>query len=265
MSPKPLSTDPCVDNVAPCVEARGVTDRGEVRVRNEDSFGVHDDLKLYVVADGVAGRDHGDVASKMAVDLVSRFVRRVRPSWPEASRDGQDPIAELFAAAVRHANRKINREARKQEEGRGMSTTFVGAMVDGAKVYLAHVGDSRAYRLRDGVLTQLTIDHSVANELGGARRPMDWLIAAMNPAALTRAVGLNENVDVAMQVERAVPGDVLLLCSDGISNMLDPSDISSILDAVHDAEVAARALVAAANAAGGRDNSTAVVVRFLAP
>jgi PPM family protein phosphatase len=265
MSPKPLCIQQILEeSTTPCVESAGATDRGEVRTRNEDNYAVYDDLGLYVVADGVAGRDHGDLASKMAVELVGNFVRRVAPTWPTSANDGADPCAALIAAAVRHANRRIHREAEKQAEGRGMSTTFVGALVEGNTVHVAHVGDSRAYLFRDGELVQLTRDHSVANEMADRTRPIDWLVAAMNPAALTRALGLYQGVDVAVRTEHALPGDLMLLCSDGISNMLDPSDIAAILGAVRDIEVCARALIAAANAAGGRDNSTAVVLRFCA-
>lgn len=246
------------------MEVAGGTDRGDVRVRNEDSYGVFEHLGLYMVADGVAGRSHGDVASRMAVDLVHRYVDRVRPTWPAIGNDEQDPSAELLTAAVRHANRRIFREGLTQGEGRGMTTTFVGALVEGTQVTLAHVGDSRAYRLRGGRLEQLTVDHCLGNEMARSRRPGDWLLAHVNPAALTRAVGLFESVDVATQRLEAEPGDLLLLCTDGLTNMIDSADIEGILGAVavRNLEVTARALIANAKAAGGLDNITVVLIRW---
>lgn len=262
MSPKPLSAERCLEAARACVDVAGATDRGEVRARNEDSYGVFEDLGLYLVADGVAGRAHGDVASRMAVDLIHRYVDRVRPTWPTEAHDERDPLAELLAAAVRYANRRIFRDGLADGEGRGMTTTFVGVLVEGDKVCLAHVGDSRAYRLRRGHLEQLTVDHSLGNEMAQGRRPGDWLLAHVNPAALTRAVGLFESVDVTLQVDRAEPGDILLLCSDGLTNMIDSADIAGILGAVRDLEVSARALIATAKAAGGLDNITVVLVRW---
>jgi protein phosphatase len=241
------------------VEAAGHTDRGKVRRRNEDSFAVRNQLGLFVVADGVSGREHGDVASRTAVDRVTHYVAEAAGATPG---DLHDPAPTLFEEAVRKANREIYREGLKQGEGRGMTTTFVGALVHGEELCLAHVGDSRAYRYRDGHLVQMTMDHSVGNELFTSRRPDDWRLLGVNLAALTRALGLHESVQVAVQEAEARAGDVLLLCSDGLSNMLPTAEIEDILARESDLELCAEALVSAANDAGGFDNTTVVLVRW---
>ena len=266
MSPKPLPAEVCREELFLQLEAAGETDRGYVRVRNEDAFGVHRDIGLFMVADGVSGREAGDVASRMAVDSVGEFLTRVYQTWPRNPRHGgEEPEAAMFAAALRHANRRIFREGREmQAEGRGMTTTFVGALCSGDQVCVAHVGDSRAYRLRRGQLIQLTEDHSLGNEIGHSRRAEEWLFAGVNPAALTRALGLFETVEPTVAVDRPEPGDVLLLCSDGLTNMLDPDEIADLLTHITDVELCARALVIAANTAGGGDNTTVVVVRWQA-
>lgn len=265
MSPKPLPAEVCQEALALHVAFAADTDRGYVRLRNEDAFGVCPEVGLFMVADGVSGREAGDVASRLAVDSVGEFVSRVRDTWPARGREGQDREAALFAAALRHANRRIHREAReKQPEGRGMTTTFVGALCTGDKLCVAHVGDSRAYRLRRGRLLQLTEDHSVANEAGRDRRADDWLSAGVNPAALTRALGLFDTVEPTLAVDHPEPDDVLLLCSDGLTNMLDVHEIADLMVHITNVEMCARSLVVAANSAGGGDNTTVVVVRWSA-
>jgi protein phosphatase len=266
VSPKPLPAEVCREELFLQLEAAGESDRGYVRQRNEDAFGMVPEVGLYMVADGVSGREAGDVASRMAVDTVCEFVHRVHDTWPRRPRHaGDDPEAALFAAALRHANRAIYREGReKQPEGRGMTTTFVGALCSGDKLVVAHVGDSRAYRLRRGHLIQLTEDHCLGNEIGRNRRADEWLFAGVNPAALTRALGLFDTVEPTLAVDRPEPDDVLLLCSDGLTNMLDPHEIADIMTHITDVELCARALVVAANTAGGGDNTTVIVVRWRA-
>lgn len=254
MSPKPFTLLPCDDLPRLVVEAAGESDRGRVRRRNEDSFVVGHGCGLYAVADGVSGREHGDIASRTAIECVSQFVTRARGDESSA--------AALLDAAVRDANHQVYVEGLKQGVGRGMTTTFVGALVRGSEVCLAHVGDSRAYRLRHARLSQLTVDHSVANEMFASRRPDDQRMLGVNLAALTRAVGLQETIDVTIQETQMEAGDVLLLCSDGLYNMLEPYEIVDILRREQDLGLCVEGLISAANALGGFDNITVVLVRF---
>jgi PPM family protein phosphatase len=240
------------------VEAAGATDRGRVRTRNEDAFCVDPTLGLFMVADGLGGRDMGHAASAMAVSTVQHLVADV------LDRELHDrPLASwTLSAALRHANACVHSAARKQAKGRGMATTFAGILVEGDDVCIAHVGDSRVYRLRHDELELLTADHSLLNELLAQGVAPEWAQALPQRGALTRALGLEAEVDVTLQFETAKPDDVLLLCTDGLSNAVEMEDIAYILSQNADAEAAAAALIAEANDLGGPDNITVVVVRW---
>jgi serine/threonine protein phosphatase PrpC len=240
------------------VEAAGATDRGHVRVRNEDRFVADPSLGLFMVADGLGGRDMGHAASAMAVTVVQQLVGETL-GRPE---DDRPVPSRILGAALRHANACIHSAASKQRPGRGMATTFAGILVDGNEVCIAHVGDSRVYRLRDGELELMTEDHSLFNDLLARGVALEWAETVPTRGALTRSLGLELDVDVTVRIETARPGDVLLLCTDGLSGVVDMEDIAYILAHHDDAEGAAAELVAEANALGGPDNITVVVVRW---
>jgi PPM family protein phosphatase len=223
------------------------TDVGKVRTRNEDSFLV--DAPLYVVADGMGGHRGGDVASKLTVQTL----RTARPAWGP-------PGGELLDA-VRSANRVVYERSAADRELRGMGTTVTALQVAGDAGRIVHVGDSRAYLLRDGALQQLTQDHTLVQQMvdEGQLDPDD---AERHPARhiMTRALGVDPEVQIDELTLDLHAGDRLLLCSDGLSGMLMSDDIEDLLARDGDPQETAEALVALAVERGGEDNVTVVVV-----
>lgn len=237
------------------VDAAMCTDPGRVHPHNEDACLVETGLGLFAVADGVGGQPAGEVAARLAVARLPGLVRR---ALAQAS-----PSAEgaAVARALVDLNGVVLAEAAADPNLAGMGTTVVLALVAGHSVHLAHLGDSRAYLLRQGGLRRLTEDHSLATALvrGGV---LDADQAGRHPFArhLTQAVGLADVPEPAVRRLDLVAGDRLLLCSDGVSTMLADDRIAAILGRHARPKAACRALVDAANDAGGRDNISAVVV-----
>jgi PPM family protein phosphatase len=224
----------------------GLSHRGRRRRHNEDAYVVQP--PLFAVADGMGGAKAGEVASALAADAVQ-----------ESGNDGESGEARV-AALIEEANRRVFRRASEDREASGMGTTMTVALVEGDEVAIGHVGDSRAYLIRDGRLEQLTDDHSLVAELvrSGKLTPEE---AETHPqrSVITRALGTEADVDVDTFSVRSAPGDLFLLCSDGLTSMVDDE---TILDAVErnraDFEEAAKALINAANRGGGEDNITVV-------
>ncbi|HYZ10592.1 MAG TPA: Stp1/IreP family PP2C-type Ser/Thr phosphatase [Actinomycetota bacterium] len=223
------------------------TDVGRVREGNEDSYMVHE--ALFAVADGMGGHQGGEVASKLALDTLLKAT------------DGA-----ALAQAVQDANRAVFERAGSDPALAGMGTTLTAFLADRDTLRLAHVGDSRAYLLRDGELQRITTDHTVVEGLveKGELTPHE---ASIHPqrSILTRAIGVEGEVQVDQGSIDVLPGDRLLLCSDGLTGMVDDEHIHRILDERRDPQAAADALVEAANEAGGQDNVTAVVIDVLEP
>lgn len=249
------------------VEAFGVTDVGERRPANEDSFGVVYRHGLFMVADGMGAHNAGEVASKMAVDGVREAFENVDTTWPAAAGEPcRTPCLRLLVAGVQRANSRIYERAKREPDKKGMGTTFAGLLALPDRVVIAHVGDSRVYRLRGRRFDQLTEDHSLLNQfIREGRWDPEEADTFPDPEAITRAVGLHEEVEVDTRFDLPMPGDVYLLCSDGLSNMLTNEQIASILLKYKDLTLAAGQLVDAANSSGGLDNITAVLVRWLVP
>lgn len=242
--------------------AHGLTDVGRQRSRNEDQFLVSVERGLFAVADGMGGHAAGDVASRTAMDTVDRMV-----GPPESDVDPDARIEELVSAA-RQANREILADAERTPERAGMGTTLTvfATLPDRPTRVVVHIGDSRAYMLRDRALTQLTTDHTWVQrqvELGKLtpRR------ARVHPysSVLTRALGAGEADRIDHLAGVAKPGDLYLLCTDGLTTVLEDDTIESILNEDRDLVSAARELVDAANQAGGPDNITVVLIRAEAP
>jgi len=226
-----------------------VTDPGRRRRRNEDSFVV--DPPLFAVADGMGGAQAGEVASRLAASAFREF--------HEADDLGGE---ERVEAIIQEANRRIYERAQHDAHASGMGTTVTAALVEGGRIALGHVGDSRAYRVRAGSLEQLTQDHSLVGDLirSGRLSPEE---ADTHPqrSVITRALGTDPSVDVDTFAVEAEPGDLYLICSDGLTTMLGDEEIASILTEGADLEAAARALVKAANRRGGEDNVTVILFR----
>jgi PPM family protein phosphatase len=230
------------------VEQVGRTDVGRQRSANEDSLVVAP--PFFAVADGMGGAKAGEVASAMATEAF------------ETERDSDETPEAQLERILREANRRIYDLARSDESHRGMGTTLTAAKVTGDEISLAHVGDSRAYRMRDGELEQLTKDHSLVAELerSGQITPE---AAEHHPqrSIITRALGPEPDVEVDTYTVTAREGDLFLLCSDGLTSMISDDEIGSILRSADSLDAAADALVRAANQSGGKDNITVVLFR----
>jgi serine/threonine protein phosphatase PrpC len=244
------------------IVAAGATDVGRQREKNEDRFGVFPELGLFVVADGMGGAAAGEVAAEMTVELL----REAFTDPSTVSAHSPEPIqragAPLLAAAVHHANASTFAAAQRDLTKRGMGTTVVALAALGDRVAIAHVGDSRAYRLRDGRLDLLTEDHSLCAEMirRGLMTPEEAEESDLSNI-ISRAVGNASSVEVETQLRDLHPGDVFLLCSDGLSKVVEHREIEHILRVCPQLDEAAARLIAFANGRGGPDNITVVMVR----
>jgi len=225
------------------------SDRGQQRRGNEDAYFVQP--PLFVVADGMGGAQAGEVASGIAVDVFSKGLP-----------DGRDGAEYRLASLVHAANRQIHERSRTAAEQAGMGTTLTAAYVDVDGVAIAHVGDSRAYRWRDGQLERLTDDHSLVEELIRQGK-LSAEEAEEHPqrSIITRALGPEPDVLVDTRTAPARDGDLFLLCSDGLTGMIGEAGLAQVLSQGGSLRDMVRNLIAAANAAGGRDNITVVLFR----
>jgi protein phosphatase len=229
-----------------------LSDRGRVRKANEDSFAALDEVGVYAVADGLGGHAGGRVASQAG---IAEFVRSL------VANRGEPDLAQL-RRAFRAANRSVRAHARRDPALRGMATTLAALWLGGEVAAVAHVGDSRVYLLRGPRLSPLTADHSLVAEAIAHHglRPED---ARVHPSrsVITRALGVGPDLEPDVGSLRTVPEDLFLLCSDGLTSQVADREIASLLVARRgDLPGAARALVDLANARGGDDNTTVVLV-----
>jgi PPM family protein phosphatase len=230
------------------------SDPGRVRERNEDSY--HSGRTLFAVADGLGGHSAGDVASATAVRVLARLDGR-RPASVEEAR-------EQLVAAFQEANQAVRDEAARDPARAGMGTTLTAALLAGEQLIIAHVGDSRAYLLRPGEqLRQLTSDQTVVAEMvRQGRLTRDQAAAHPYRSVLTTAIGLESELEVQLPAPLPLrPGDQVLLCSDGLTEPVGEDAIAELLMSSPDGEATCQALIDAANAAGGPDNVTVVLVR----
>lgn len=232
------------------------TDPGKKRKRNEDSLLVSEKHHLYVVADGMGGHRGGDVASKLAVEAIKRAFDE--KSFPTGGPQESLPRrANQLVGAIQRANASVLERATADVECHGMGTTVSAAKFSPRKqrLYIGHVGDSRVYRSRGGRLEQMTSDHTIQS--------LGFLDA--KSGLLSRAVGVNNALAVDVVLAKPVPGDVYLLCSDGLTKMVSSEFIAGLLQEEPDPNVVCAKLVHAANESGGHDNVTVIVVRVTSP
>lgn len=252
-------------------EGAGTTDVGLQREHNEDSFAVIEEYQLYVVADGMGGHRAGDVASKIAAETIAEFFKRASRddlTWPFHFDARLSDEENKLQTAVRLANRQVFDRSARTKELRGMGTTVVGALFSPERgiMHIAHVGDSRAYRIRNGKILQLTRDHSLVNDYLAAMPDMPEEQRNELPRnVITRALGMQDNVEVDLVSDDSEPGDIYLLCSDGLSGMIDDEDIAAVVASGMELGKACERLVTMANEHGGEDNVTAVLVRVDGP
>ncbi len=249
------------------VRFAGDTNIGRTRKHNEDSFYLPEDERLAIVADGMGGHAAGDVASSMAVQTVAAHFKATADeptvTWPYHLEPPERHEATRLSVGIKMANLAIYERAQLEQACHGMGTTIVAALFLEDRVLIGHVGDSRLYRLRDGHLAQLTEDHSLLNDYIKMRR----LTAAdantfPQKNVLVRALGMRESVQVDLLTDTVRLGDVYLMCSDGLSGMVDDATLAEHLLRADDLDEACEQLIAAANENGGVDNITAVLGRI---
>ncbi len=249
------------------IEAFGRTDVGRRRKINEDSFLVSPEMSLYAVCDGMGGHNAGEVASRMATETISAFIERSAVekeiTWPWGLDASLSFDANRVKTAIRLANARVFQAADNREELTGMGTTVVTALISGDVMTVGSAGDSRCYLVRGGELKQLTRDDSwVSAALGEGILNSDDVEHHPLRNVITKAVGARDAIDLDVLVHDLQPGDLVMLCSDGLHGMVSDQEIGRILQSSLDSleEVSAR-LIEAANEAGGRDNVTVVLLR----
>jgi serine/threonine protein phosphatase PrpC len=245
----------------------GATDVGRVRSNNEDCFRLVQPLNLFVLSDGMGGEAHGEIASALAVETVVKHcmeaeTNHAAPLYGNPAA-GLSAHAKRLVSAVHLANRSIFKSAEEHPEQNGMGATLTAMWIVGDALSVAHVGDSRAYLLRTGMLQQLTSDHSlVAEQVRRGIISANEAEQSDMQSVLLRALGTQPQVEVDSEEQELFPRDVLLLCSDGLTRMVTEPEIAGTLQAETDPQKASERLIAIANENGGADNISVIVVRL---
>lgn len=247
----------------------GRTDVGKRRANNEDRYAVAGEIGLFLLADGMGGHASGEVASQLAVDTVRKHMEAFFAKGEAVPQigpylDGLSPESNQLANSIRLANRVIHGAAQGRPEYQGMGTTMVAVLARNDRATVAHVGDSRAYRIRGRGIAQISTDHSLVREqvAQGLISEAEARISQYRHV-ITRALGLEPMVEVDVAEHRVVPEDILLLCSDGLTDMVEEGMIlQAVLAAGGEMDQACRDLIDLANAHGGEDNVTAVLLQF---
>lgn len=242
------------------------TDAGLVRNFNEDSVVIDEDIGLVILADGMGGYKAGDVASGMATMIIGNELKdKVGKSAVKSN--GVDLETEFVRGAVTRANQAIYHAAHNKQQFQGMGTTVVMALLRDNTITIAHAGDSRMYRLRGNKLEQLTVDHSLLQEQVqlGLITAEDARVSH-NRNLVTRALGVSQNIAVDVRREPAMPGDIYLLCSDGLNDMVDDADIElAAVSIKENMPLLASQLVMMANDNGGHDNVSVAAIKIEKP
>jgi len=247
--------------------AHGLSDKGLSRTNNEDSFYSDKDLGLFIVADGMGGHSAGEVASRMAVEALSGYIRKSCAGGEPLigrSDSGRSDASNRLVSGIRLANQVVCEAAKNNPSWQGMGTTIVAALADGDRLSIAHVGDSRAYLVRSGTISQLTDDHSVVAEyVRKGLMSKEEAEGSRIRNLVTRALGLDEALEVDVTEINIMDGDRLLLCSDGLSEMVADNQALMIIASNDLPESVCTKLVNEANNNGGMDNITVVAAFVL--
>jgi serine/threonine protein phosphatase PrpC len=251
------------------IEVAGETNVGRKRNHNEDNFALMPDYGLFIVADGMGGHASGEVASKMAVDSMQEFFSQTQEdperTWPYKMDRSKGYEENRLITGIKLANLRIYETAQRESKKRGMGTTFVSICTANDGVYVAHVGDSRVYRFRDGKIEALTEDHSLLNDYIKMKRlTAEEIQNFPHKNVIVRALGMKDTVKVDTRFEIPALNDVYLLCSDGLCGPVTDEAMAAVLNeyAGTDLKMAAAKLIERANENGGPDNVTAVLVRW---
>jgi serine/threonine protein phosphatase PrpC len=249
------------------VRFSGETNIGMKRAHNEDSIHLPTEERLAIVADGMGGHASGEVASRMAVDTVVEHFKNTSEdqevTWPYKLDRAPRYDANRLVTAIKLANQKIFEHSKSNEAQKGMGTTIVATSFLDDKVVIAHVGDSRVYRIRDGVIEQLTEDHSLINDYIRMKKlSADQVGNFQHKNVIVRALGMKESVQVDIQLDTPKLGDIYVLCSDGLSGMVNDSQLAGLAASEMDLDKAASRLIKVANENGGVDNISVVLARL---
>jgi protein phosphatase len=248
------------------LELASKTDTGRIRSKNEDAIAVSATHGIAILADGMGGYSAGEVAAHIATDVLQESLenglKRLEGQLQDLLTIGARQIQNLMVESIELANSAVIEAARAEPQYQGMGTTLVAAIFHNDKVTVAHVGDSRAYRLRQGELKQITRDHSLLQEQidAGLISP-EWARFSQNKNLVTRAVGVDPDMKVEIHDHPIEPGEIYLLCSDGLSDMLTDEEMCEILTGVGSLQRACDELVHQANQNGGHDNISVILVR----
>jgi serine/threonine protein phosphatase PrpC len=247
------------------IHAFGVSEAGMFRKSNEDRFIADEQLRLFAVADGMGGHRAGEVASRLAIEALDAFIKRSARdtdfTWPYGIDATLSLTGNRLRTGIHLANRHIVQTAQKSEQYSGMGTTIVSLLVNGSKLAVGHVGDSRLYLFSGGALNQLTQDDSTVLAYDKTLAPEQLAQHPMRNV-LTNVLGAREQVDVHVSEHPVKDGDAMLLCSDGLHGVLNDEAIQNVLKNSSDVQAAAQQLVTTALERRSRDNVTALVVRF---
>lgn len=251
------------------IEVAGETNVGMKRNHNEDNFSIIEESGLYVVADGMGGHASGEVASKMAVDSLREFFEATASdperTWPYRMDRAKGYEENRLITGIKLANLRIFETGQRDAKQRNMGTTLVALFAVEDGVYVAHVGDSRIYRVRDGKIELLTEDHSLLNDYIKMKRLTPEEIANFpHKNVIVRALGMKDTVKVDTRFEKPLENDIYLLCSDGLSGPVTDEQILEVTTSAPDIKTAASKLIERANENGGPDNITVVLARWVA-
>lgn len=233
------------------LQSFGRTDTGRVRQHNEDSFALRPDQNLYLVADGMGGHNGGEIASRLAIEEV---IAAIPVAELKKSRYSPDACRHLLMEGFRKANNTVLAYGIKNPETTGLGCTLIGCLIMGNQAHICHAGDVRAYLLRDKAMEQITTDHSLAAMTAGAED-------APPKNIVTRCIGVTQDNSPEYHLLELASGDQLLLCSDGLWNMVADQDIFATMQSAPTPEQSCDQLINQANKAGGRDNITAVILK----
>jgi PPM family protein phosphatase len=251
------------------IEVAGETNVGRKRNHNEDNFAIMADYGLFIVADGMGGHASGEVASKMAVDSMQEFFSQTQDdperTWPYKMDRSKGYEENRLITGIKLANLRIYETAQRESKKRGMGTTFVSICTANDGVYVAHVGDSRVYRFRDGKIEALTEDHSLLNDYIKMKRlTAEEIQNFPHKNVIVRALGMKESVKVDCFLDKPEIGDVYVLCTDGLSGPVTDEEIRDIMYSNrHDLNNVSKGLIERANKNGGPDNITVILARVL--
>jgi protein phosphatase len=254
-------------NLGTVLEVVTATDPGMVRSHNEDSIGTDIDIGLAVLADGMGGYNAGEVASGIAVAMLTTEMRQeLEEHAPHEINGSGETLAEKYVREnSAKANAAIYQTAKSQPQYAGMGTTLVVCLFYDNRMTVGHIGDSRLYRLRQDTFEQVTRDHSLLQEqIDSGMITREQARYSQNKNLVTRAVGIDPEVETEIHTYNVAPGDIYLLCSDGLSDMVQDDDIHSTLGTLQsNLSLAAKQLVQLANDSGGRDNISVILVRVI--